>query len=154
MTSTQEERIKMIEDLGHKGFWKNWMPIGQRQAIGHIIAKSEEREWFIQRLKTLRERIEQMPKTYDTNGQEDPVAHLKYFGGPVTAYITEKDVGDNLDGPWTPDTEQIQAYGRIGILPSYPEMGYVGIQELIENGIELDLHFEPTPISQIKAKEV
>lgn len=146
--STVEQRIKLIEDLGHDGFWKNWMPIGQRQAIGHIIVKGEEREWFIKRLAVLHARISSMPETHENESVDDPVAHLKYFGGPVTAYITEKDCGD--DGEWQLYTEQTQAFGRIEILPNYPELGYISIQELTEAGAELDLHFEPTALSALK----
>jgi hypothetical protein len=147
------EKFQVDQYLSNGGFFEKWMPFAQRYVLKDLI-KGEEGAWFVERLLAIKRRIEQMPKTHDTNGQEDPVAHLKYFGGPVTAYITEKDVGDDPEAGWQPDAEQIQAYGRIGILPSYPEMGYICLIELIEIGIELDLHFEPTPISQIKAKEV
>lgn len=138
--------------LANGGFFENWISLAQRQVLKELI-KGEEGAHFLERLQVLKRRIEQMPVTYGTSEQDDPIGHLKYFGGPVTAYILEKDVGDNLDGPWTPDTVQIQALGRICVLPNYPEVGYVCIQELIEAGVELDLDFEPEELSKIKAKE-
>jgi hypothetical protein len=33
-----------------------------------------------------------------------------------------------------------------------PELGYISIEELLENGAELDLHWTPKPFSKIKAK--
>ncbi len=145
--SNATETFKVEQYLSNGGFFEKWMPIGQRFALKELI-KGEEGAFFVERLVAIKKRIEQMHQTYGQSGAEDPVAHLKYFGGPVTAYITEKDKGEN--GDWTADVDQMQAFGQICILPNYPELGYVSIQELIENGIELDLHFEPTALSALK----
>ena len=47
-------------------------------------------------------------------------------------------------------TEDVQfdAYGYANLGYGY-EAGYISIQELIENGVELDFYFEPKPISSL-----
>lgn len=148
--SNATDTFKVKQYLSNGGFFEKWMSISQRFVLKELVG-GEEGAYFVERLLAIKKRIEEMPQTYGQDGVEDPVAHLKYFGGPVTAYITEKDMGGMAQ--WTPGVNQIQAYGRVCILPGYPEFGFVNVQELIEAEIELDLHFEPTPISQIKAKE-
>lgn len=149
--SADEKLHKVMVDLGHGGFWSNWMPLAQRQVIAMTIKDSDERDWFIERLTALRTRIEQMPQTYQTKeSEEEYKAYLKYFGGPVTAYICEKDRGEYSYSVWTPETVQVQAFGQTEILPNYPEMGYIYLPEILDAGIELDLHFEPKLMSEIK----
>jgi hypothetical protein len=60
-------------------------------------------------------------------------------------YITERDIGDGDD-----DTQH-QAFGLADLGVGEPELGYISIAELIDNNVELDLHFDPTPISQLKS---
>jgi hypothetical protein len=139
--------FKIEQALSNGGFFEKWIPVAQRFALKELI-KGEEGDFFVERLKVIKKCIEEMPQTYGQDGVKDPIAYLKYFGGPVTAYITEKDKGE--DGDWTPSVDQIQAYGQVEILPNYPERGYIGIQELIEAGVELDLHFEPVALSALK----
>lgn len=33
----------------------------------------------------------------------------------------------------------------------YPEIGYISIAELVKNGAEIDLHFDPKTLGEIKA---
>lgn len=115
---------------------------------GHQIAamvgnfQGEEGQYFQDKFIEIARTIDAMPKTYEQDGKGDKaVAYLHYFKGSVDAYITEKDI----------ETEQHQAFGLVDI--GYgPELGYVSIVELIANGLELDLHFEPTTIGEIKNK--
>lgn len=104
----------------------------------------EEGEWFKEKLCSLADTIEKMPRPYKTDGKGDTaVAHLRYFGrGDMEWHITERDSSP----------EQYQAFGLANI--GYgAELGYIPIQELIENNVEIDLHFEPCTLKEIKAKK-
>ncbi|WP_281400841.1 DUF2958 domain-containing protein [sulfur-oxidizing endosymbiont of Gigantopelta aegis] len=83
--------------------------------------------------------IKTMPKTGEQeNKGDEAIAYLHYFVGAFDWYISEKDMLD----------EQIQAFG-LGSM-GYPEYGYISIAELIENNVELDLHFKPEPLKVLK----
>ena len=47
------------------------------------------------------------------------------------------------------EAEQHQAFG-LADLGMGAELGYISIVELLENGAELDLHFVPRTLEQIK----
>lgn len=66
---------------------------------------------------------------------------MHYFTSNGDFYITEKDIDDGVT----------QAFGLASIGDSYPELGYISITELVKNGAEIDLHFEPKTLSEIKA---
>ena len=77
-----------------------------------------------------------MPKTYEQDGNGgDAIVSLHYFKGGMEWYILERDKSD----------EQEQAFG-LADLGDGGELGYISIQELIENGAEIDLYFTPHPI--------
>ena len=60
-------------------------------------------------------------------------------------YITERDSDEDGQG-------QIQAFG-LADLGYGAELGYISIAELISNHVELDFHFKPTTIAQLKQKQ-
>lgn len=110
-----------------------------------FINSANENEFadIIERIKGI---IETMPKTYETDNikADDKIVYLHYFNSGSDYYIVEKDS--------VPDEPQQQAYGYAilnGDLIN-AEWGYISIEELIENGVELDLHFAPTPFGQLK----
>jgi len=108
--------------------------------------RGEERDYYRDLIRGMIDIIDHMPKSYETDRQgEKAVAHLHYFGrGATNFWITEKDKGDG-----TEDHEQHQAFGLCDM--GYgSELGYVSIKELIENGMELDLHWHPKTIEEIK----
>jgi len=109
-------------------------------------ANGEEREFFIEKMLNIAATFRTMPKTYEQDGKGDnAVAHLHYFRGGMDWYITEKDKGDGPD-----DARQIQAFG-LSDLGYGGELGYISIEELIENGIELDLFWTPKTLAEVKA---
>ena len=123
---------------------KKFMSRPQIAALLHGF-QGEEGEHFETLLLEYARRIEEMPKTYEQDGLEDPMAFLHYFMGESDFYITEKDMSE----------EQLQAFGFAilnGDLQS-AEMGYISIKELIEIGMELDLHFAPKSIGAIKKEK-
>lgn len=119
---------------------QGFISVGQLQTLA-AGTKHGERPWFRETLATMAERVATMPKTDEQDGVEDPVAHLHYFVGSADWYITEKDMGD----------EQLQAFGLADLGLGFPEMGYISIEDVIGHSAELDLHFDPTPLSVIKA---
>ncbi len=72
------------------------------------------------------------------------VARLHYFGGSADAWIVELDCGAADD---TPADYQRQAWGKVD-LGWGAELGYVSIPELLSAGLELDLHWQPRPVSE------
>lgn len=99
----------------------------------------EEANFFIDKINEMENRINAMPKTYETEGQGvQAVAYLHYFLGGADFYITERDC----------EAEQLQAFG-LANMGYGGEMGYISIQELIANGAELDLHFEPQALAKV-----
>ena len=119
---------------------KQFINPGQLQAIRELVNPdiTEEYQYFIDKVKHLKKTIQAMPRTYETSGQKDPIVYLHYFYGGSDWYITERDILKN----------QKQAFGAADL--SYgPELGYINIQELINLNVELDLYWEPKPLSQI-----
>ena len=113
----------------------------QLLAIGEGL-QGEEGEFFSSKLAQLAGLIDTMPRVYEQDGKGDAaIAHLHYFTAGCDWYITERDITE----------EQHQAFG-LADLGYGPELGYISIAELLENGAELDLHFEPRPLDQIKER--
>jgi hypothetical protein len=132
---------RAMVELSGEGVLSHFMPAMQRIAIGMAL-KGEEGEGFADMVLGLTERIVNMPKTYETDGQgKEAIAYLHYFHGGMDFYISEKDRGDI-----TPDTRQHQAFGLADM--GDPELGYISIQELIDSGIELDLYWTPKPLKE------
>uniref|UniRef100_A0A6H1ZYP5 DUF2958 domain-containing protein n=1 Tax=viral metagenome TaxID=1070528 RepID=A0A6H1ZYP5_9ZZZZ len=125
--------------------------IGRSQLLAiRSACKGEEGEYFRQMIGRLKNQISTMPKTYDSSemGDEAPVT-LHYFSRGSDWYIIEKDAG-------SPDDEiqgiQSQAFGFACLNgdTNNAEFGYISIQELIENGVELDLYYAPETVGSIK----
>ena len=90
--------------------------------------------------------VTRMPKTYETDGAGDnAMAYLHYFSSNCDWFITEKDEDSDGEG-------QIQAFG-LADLGYGGELGYISIAELIALNVELDLHFTPSTLAQIKARQ-
>jgi hypothetical protein len=117
---------------------RHYIGASQLSALGDAC-RGEERQFFINKLVELAELVNSMPRVYEQDGLGDSaIAHLHYFTGSCDWYITERDTTD----------EQHQAFG-LANLGYGPELGYISIQELLENGAELDLHFQPKPLREI-----
>lgn len=119
----------------------NFLPLAQAKVLKDLI-KGEEGLHFAEAVQQLEHRINTMPQSYETDGQGDKaIAYLHYFVGGCDWYITEKDM----------ETEQHQAFGLACI--HEVELGYISIEELKNTrGVELDLHFEAVPLSELKKK--
>ena len=102
----------------------------------------EEKQFFFDTVEALCNTFNTMPKSYETDGQGDnAIAHLHYFVSGNDWYITEKDQED----------EQHQAFGvaSLSMNGNTPELGYISIEELMKNNVEIDFHFEPKALKEI-----
>ncbi len=111
----------------------------QQTKVIKSLIKGEEGKFFADKLIQLQHIIETMPKSYEQDGKGDEaVAYLHYFKGGYDFYITERDI----------EKEQHQAFGLVS--GHEIEMGYISIVELLANNVEIDLHFEPTTLKEIR----
>jgi len=120
-----------------------FVPRSQWKAILEGLS-GEERPYFIEKVREYNARIDAMPKTYEQDGLGDQaVAHLHYFTAGGDWYITERDV--DID-----QTGQIQAFGLADPFQDGGELGYISIVELRRAGAELDLHWTPKTLAEIR----
>lgn len=143
------DEIEVRKALNNSGFFQPWMSRGQRAVLAQAL-RGEEGKHFVNVLTELKARIEAMPKTYETDGVDgdEKVAYLHYFMGGVDAWIVEKDRGDG-----SADETQYQAFGKITLFGGggrEAEWGYINIEELIANGVELDLYWTPKPMKEVR----
>lgn len=118
---------------------RQFLSRGQFKTIANAM-KGEEGRFFIDKAVVLAQLIDGMAKTYEQDGKDDPTAYLHYFKGSADWHITEKDASGK-------GTEQ--AFG-LADLGHGGELGYISIDELVRNNAELDLHFEPRPLSAVR----
>lgn len=120
---------------------KNFVGDRQLEAMGDGV-RGEEGEFFKTLFVKLAERINTMPKTYEQDGKgDDAIVYLHYFRGNMDWYITERDF----------EEDQIQAFGLADLGMGHPELGYISIEELVDNEIELDLYWTPKTLAEVKA---
>ena len=87
--------------------------------------------------------LKQIPKLYETEEQNDPIAYVKLFLDGWTWLITEISIDEDI------------AFGYV-VSPFESELGYFSINEIqtIKNslgiGVERDLYFKPCKLSTIK----
>ena len=130
-----------LELAAHIPYLRRFVSTQQLSVLGDACY-GEEREWFIDTLVELAERILAMPKTYEQDGKgDDAIVYLHYFKNNMDWYITEKDM----------EVEQIQAFGLADLGMGSPELGYISIEELTEYGAELDLHWTPKTLAEVKS---
>ena len=90
-----------------------------------------------------KELINTIPKLYETEEQNDPIAHVKLFLENWTWFITEISIDKNICFVYV-------------ISPFGAELGYFSLEEIksiqgsLGIGVERDLEFKPTKLSIIK----
>lgn len=95
--------------------------------------------------ETLAERLENMPVLYEQDGLADAaVAYLRYVmpDADMAWYITER----------APNGDPAQCFGLAGVHSGHPEMSYIDVRDLIRCGAELDVHWTPRTLAEIKAE--
>jgi len=121
-----------------------FMPERQKRIVATCM-NGEERQYFFDKMVEIAATVEGMPVTYQQDGKGDEaIAHLHYFLGDCHWYITEKD----REG----EVEQAFGYAILHGDLINAEYGYIPITEIVDTGVgaELDFHFKPTPMAQIK----
>jgi hypothetical protein len=120
--------------------------IGRSQGSAIAIGcTGEEKQFFFDKLVQMAALVSTMPKTYEQDGKgEATTVTLHYFTSQFDWYITERDK----------DAAQHQAFGLadLGSVGDGPELGYISLVEILSHGAELDLHFTPCTLGEIKAK--
>lgn len=152
LTHTPLKRIDILPDIKHL---KAFIAPQQISAIAHAM-RGEEGQYFIDKIREIADLIRDMPGAYEQDGLGDEaIVYLHYFYGSGDWFITEKDddrlaalCGKEIDDN---STKQHQAFGFVDI--GYGgELGYISIAELIAHDIELDLHWTPRTLREIKAE--
>ena len=86
---------------------------------------------------------ELIPKLYETEEQNNPIAYVKLFLDGWTWYITELSIDNNI------------CFGYV-ISPFESELGYFSLNEIksikgsLGLSVERDISFKPTKLSRIK----
>lgn len=107
--------------------------------------RGEERAYFAQTLAQLAATISAMPQTYEQDGKgDDAVVHLHYFFRGADWFITEKDSDPDGEG-------QHQAFGLADLFRDGGELGYISVIEITAAGAELDFHWTPKTLGEVKA---
>lgn len=140
MTPTESDNIIRRAKDGLVGPLKHFMPVMQRSVLADQL-RGEERVGIAEMICRTLDVIIHLPQPYTTEGVVGALAQLHYFKGSVDAWIVECDSSD----------EQLQAFGKISLYGNgdEAEVGYISIKELIDNGVELDLHWKPVPLAEI-----
>jgi len=121
---------------------KQFVSPNQIAALGNGC-RTEEKEFFFDKIEALTTRFIGMAKTYEQDGKgDDAIVYLHYFRGGMDWFITEKDM----------EEDQIQAFGYCDLGMGCPELGYVSLVELAENNIELDIYWTPKTLREVKAE--
>lgn len=106
-----------------------------RRIIGNCFGV--EGQWFKDKTIELVELVKTMPKIYEQDGKgKESIVYLHYFHGGYDWYITERDNSE----------KQLQAFGYAIVHEG--EFGYIPIQELIDNNVEIDLHWTPKTLRE------
>ena len=138
------------EKIAKALFFTSFISPFQSAVISQML-KGEEGAHFAAKMDEYSDRIAKMPSTYETDGQGDEaIAYLHYFSPAGDWWITEKDRGGPDD---TIEQSQTQAFGMASLYGCDPELGYINIRELVMNGVELDLYWEPKPLKLCRSQK-
>ena len=112
----------------------------QYRTLREFILQSEESDFFATTVDEVANRVADMPNLYAQDGEgKKAIAHLHYFLGNYDAWITELNLGTR------------EAFGKASFNgASDAEYGYISLQELFDNNVELDLYWTPIPIGEIR----
>lgn len=124
------------------GALRHFIGRAQLKTIAENV-RGEEGAFFYEKLTELSTLVQIMPKTYETEGEgRSATVYLHYFAGSrANWYITERDKAPGA---------QHQAFGRADLFGDGGELGYISIEEIIRNGGELDLYWDPKPLENLK----
>ncbi|MGL5453072.1 MAG: hypothetical protein ACRDBT_11960, partial [Aeromonas sp.] len=136
--SLNENKSSVADGLAALASIKHFINRNQYRTIADAM-RGDDKAHFIDKARLLADIINGMAETYEQDGKGmDATAYLHYFGGSKDWYITEKDSQGGTR----------QAFGWTGAGEG-GELGYISIDDLTRSNIELDLYFDPKPLSGI-----
>jgi len=111
----------------------------QYRTLRGYILDSEESTFFCYTVEEVANRVADTPDLYSQDGASDKaIVHLHYFNGNYDAWITELNLGTG------------GAFGKASFYGAFEaEYGYISLQELFDNNVELDLYWTPRTIGEI-----
>lgn len=137
----------MTNDADEFAVLRPYLPRAEAEVIRGAL-RGEGAQWFRDKIRELAETIRKMPRTYDQSQVKDAVASLHYFTPAHDFYILELD----MEGS---GREQAFALSfNSGSGDSRGRLGYVSIDEIVRAGAELDLHFDPKTVSEIRRERM
>ena len=97
-----------------------------------------------------------LPPLYSQEHEQDPMVMCKFFHplSTMTWYAIEGSPVD-ADGYYDTDNEKVDFLFFGWVYADFPELGYFSLSEMqavqaMGLGIERDVHFSPTRLSQVK----
>ena len=121
----------------------NYMGRSQWVVLQSLMDGSEESGFFKEIAAHLRRSVEAMPTAGGQRlDEEAPMVYLHYFLGASDVWVLEKAEGGGV--------EQVFAFSLLNGDHQMAELGYVDLSELLLVGFELDFHFEPKPLSEVR----
>lgn len=138
LIETQATKMEAVKALG---VLSAFMGARQLRYVADLM-RGEEKQFYFDKLVELANVVQTMPKSYETDGQGlDAIVHLHYFVNSVDLFITERDM----------EPEQFQAYGLADLFGDGGEIGYINIVEATQAGAELDFHWTPKTLREVRA---
>ena len=115
--------------------------VGKEQLnVFRYLMQSDEGSFFNETINELMEIANEMPRTYETKdiAENNKIAHLHYFKGGFDFYMVEMDALPELS----------KCFGFIK--GHETEWDYISLPDILKAGVELDLHWTPKSIAEIK----
>lgn len=116
-----------------------------QREVTRIGLRGPDAAFFREKVREIAEIIAQCPGNRETDGQgKNAIAHLHYFTGSADWYITELN---------REEAGEISAFGLADLGMGFPELGYLSLQEVLNEGAELDYHFSPRSLQYLLNEE-
>lgn len=147
------EKVKREQGVEALSALKNGNFIGGSQHKAVLSGmRGEEKQFFYDKMAELAKVAREMPKTYGQDGKGDEaIAYLHYFTGGSDWYITEKDSNEEVaNGPHMDANSQAFGFAILNGDIQNAESGYINIGELVRHNAELDFHWKPKTLAEIK----
>jgi hypothetical protein len=114
--------------------WPQWSSL---EALMH---GGDESAFFQELATTLSRGITDMPEVGSQNEAE--TVYLHYFLGSSDVWVLEKDAAAGV--------ERVFAFSLLNGDARMAELGYLDLSQLILTGFELDFHFSPKPLAEVR----
>jgi len=118
---------------------RRFMNKGQFACLADLTKNSEERDFFKSVVNKLASQLVNMPKLYETDGDQSALFTVHLFGASGRDfYIKEMDLQTG------------ECFGFIKAIGNPAELGYFNLNEISAH-VEFDFHFEPVTLGTLRA---